>query len=154
MMFDAQRRSTMFDKLLLPIDGSDASIAAAEPAIALARLAGAPITIVFVLEPYPYAGIGAARKAAFDEYIASGHAWAAQAFERVVKAANAQGVTTQTMVVEHTEPARGIAEAARSLGVGLIVMGSRGRTGMAKLMLGSVASKVLSLSTVPVLIIK
>jgi nucleotide-binding universal stress UspA family protein len=144
----------MFDKLLLPVDGSDASIAAADPAIALARLSGAPISIVFVLEPYPYAGIGSARRAGLDEYLAAGHAWADQAFERVVKAADAQGVTTQKLVVEDTEPARGIVETARSLGADLIVMGSHGRTGMAKLVLGSVASKVLALSHVPVLIVK
>ena len=57
-------------------------------------------------------------------------------------------------MVEDYQPARGIIAAAQTCGADLIVMSSHGRTGVAKLVLGSVATKVLALSPVPVLIIK
>ncbi len=144
----------MYDKLLLPTDGSDVSFAAADRAIALARLAGATLHAVFVLEPYPYAGIGAVSVAGRDAWMAAAREAAAVASERLVKAAAAQGVKVSPLVVEDADPARGIVETARSQGCDLIVMGSHGRSGLARAVLGSVATKVLALSPVPVMIVK
>ena len=144
----------MFSRVLLPTDGSDVSIAAADAAITIARLAGAPMHTVYVLEPYPFTGIGAARREGFDAYTAESRQVAAAAFERIVQAADAQGVRCETLVVEHPQAAAGIVEAAGSTGANLIVMGSHGRSGLAKLVIGSVATKVLQLSPVPVLIVK
>ena len=73
----------MFDKILLPTDGSDTSIAAAERAVALAKLSGAPLQVVFVQEPYPYAGVGAASPFGVQEYEAAAQRAALQAFERI-----------------------------------------------------------------------
>ena len=79
---------------------------------------------------------------------------AAQAFERIVQAAATQGVQCETLIVEHAQAASGIVETAESTGANLIAMGSHGRSGIAKLVLGSVATKVLQLSTVPVMVVK
>lgn len=144
----------MFRKLLIPTDGSDISIAAAGPAVALAKLTGAALHAVFVIEPYPYAGVGFARPAGFDAYMAAGSESASRAFERIGKVADAQGVVLQSSVVEDVQAERGIVDAAQALGADLIVMGSHGRSGVAKLVLGSVAAKVLALSPLPVLIVK
>lgn len=144
----------MLRKLLLSTDGSDISIAAAHPAIALAKLAGASLHAVFVQEPYPYAGIGAARAAAFDTHMATARQDAAQAFARIGEAAAAQGAALQSSVIEAAQPAQGIIDAAHALGAELIVTGSHGRSGLAKLLLGSVAGKVLALSPLPVLVVK
>jgi nucleotide-binding universal stress UspA family protein len=144
----------MFRRVLLPTDGSDVSIAAADTAIAIAKLAGVPLHAVYVVEPYPFTGIGSARREGFDDYMAGSRQAAAQAFERIVQTAAAQGVQCETLVVEHTQAAAGIVAAAESTGANLIAMGSHGRSGVAKLMLGSVAMKVLQLSPVPVMVIK
>ena len=65
------------------------------------------------------------------------------------------GVTTvDTKVVREVPPATGILDVADELDVDLIVMGSHGRTGLKKFFLGSVAQEVLSISPLPVLIIK
>ena len=74
--------------------------------------------------------------------------------ERITDAANAAGVAIDTRVVEDHLTARAIVNAAESCGADLTVMGSRGRSGVAKLVLGSVAAKVLAQSPVPVLIFK
>lgn len=144
----------MFDRILMPTDGSDVSLAAAERAVELARLAAAPLLLVHVQEPYPYAGIGAASSAGLNEHLAQGQRVAAAAFERVRALAAGRGVTIETAVLEGGTPAEQIVEAARSSGADQIVMASRGRTGAARLVLGSVAAQVVALSPVPVLIVK
>lgn len=144
----------MFQKILMPTDGSDVSLAAAEPAVELARLAGAPLLVVYVQEPYPYTGIGEASSAGLNEHLAQGQRLAAMAFDRVRQLADGKGVRTETAVLEGSVPAERIVEAARAGGADQIVMASRGRTGAARLLLGSVAARVLDLSDVPVLIVK
>lgn len=144
----------MFDKILLPTDGSEVSLAAAERAVALAKLCGAPLHVVFVQEPYPYAGIGAASGAGMQEYQAAAQQHAAEAFARIGALAKVPGVQLSTETVEGSGPAERIVEAAQRSGADLIVMGSHGRTGVARVLLGSVASKVLVLSPVPVLVVK
>ena len=144
----------MFHKLLVPTDGSDISVDAALRAIPLAKMAGAGMTVLFVQDTYPYAGIGKANAAGFQAYVAAALAAGTRGVERVVEVAKAEGVTVDTLVVEDRQPAKGIVDAAASSGADLIFMGSQGRSGMAKLVLGSVAAKVLVLSPVPVLIVK
>jgi len=144
----------MYDKILLPTDGSDASVAAAERAIGLAKLAAAALRALYVREPYPYAGIGEASRAALLEYEAATHQHADEAFARIATLAKAQGVAFSTAIEEGHSPAEHIVEAAKDWGADVIVMGSHGRSGMARVLLGSVAGKVLMLSHIPVLIVK
>jgi nucleotide-binding universal stress UspA family protein len=64
------------------------------------------------------------------------------------------GVTVDTSVVESNSAWRGIVEAGDTLQADLIVMGSHGRSGLEKLMLGSVAHAVLSHTKLPVLVVR
>jgi nucleotide-binding universal stress UspA family protein len=144
----------MFDRILLPTDGSDVAFKAAERAVALAKLAGAPLHVVFVLEPYPYTGIGATNSAGVQEYLAAAQRQAAEALAGIRVLAQVPGVSLSAETVEGSSPAEQIVEAARRCGADLIVMGSHGRTGLARVVLGSVAGKVLMLSPVPVMVVK
>lgn len=143
----------MFRRLLLPTDGSEVSLAAAEPAIAVAKRFDAKLQVVHVLEPYPFSGVGSSRQAGFDDHMAASRQAATLAFERITRKAGAHGVPCETLIVEDAQAARGIVEAATAAGADLIVMGSRGHSGLAKLVLGSVATKVLQSSHVPVLVV-
>ena len=58
----------------------------------------------------------------------------------------------QVRLVEDVAAAKGIVDTAKELGADLIVVGSHGRSGLARLMLGSVATKVVAESTIPVLV--
>ena len=120
----------------------------------LAKMAGASITVVFVQDTYPYTGIGEANSAGLQAYMAAARAESTHAIERIGGAAKAQGVPTDFLVVEDHQAAKGIVDAAQSCAADLIVIGSHGRSGLAKMVLGSVAAKVLALSPVPVLTIK
>jgi nucleotide-binding universal stress UspA family protein len=144
----------MFNRILMPTDGSELSLAAAERAVELARLARAPLVLAYVQEPYPYAGVGAASSEGLNEHLAQGRRVAAAAFDRVQALAQPHGVAVESLVLEGSAPAEQIVEAARSSGADQIVMASRGRSGAARLLLGSVASQVVALSPVPVLIVK
>lgn len=144
----------MFSKILVPTDGSEVSVTGALRAVPLAKMASARIVVVFVQDLYPFTGIGEGSVASFQEYTAAARAQGTEAIERIVDAARAAGVAIETLIVEDTQAARGIVSAAKSCAADLIVMGSHGRSGVARLVLGSVAAKVLALSSVPVLIIK
>jgi nucleotide-binding universal stress UspA family protein len=144
----------VFKKILAATDGSDLSIEAALRAVPLAKLAGASLTVLFVQDTYPYAGIGEANAAGLQAYMASARESGLRAADRVGQAARDEGVAFDIQVVENHQAAAGIVDAAQAAGADLIVMGSHGRGGLARLVLGSVAAKVLVLSTVPVLVIK
>lgn len=144
----------MFKKILLTTDGSQESLAALERALSLARLTGAPLHVLFVQEPYPYAGVGDASPAGLQEYQADAQRAAQLAFDHAAHAASAAAVTMSSAVVEGHDPAQAIVDAAAGCEADLIVMRSHGRRGMARLLLGSVASRVLSLSSIPVLVVK
>jgi nucleotide-binding universal stress UspA family protein len=144
----------MFDKILMPTDGSDLSLTAADRAVELARLAGATLLAVYVQDPYPYSGVGAASRAGLNEHLAGEHRRAAAAFGRVLQLAQGKGVRFETALLEGSNPAEQIVEAARHTGADQIVMASHGRTGVARMLLGSVARNVLDLSPIPVLIVK
>lgn len=144
----------MFRKILVPTDGSDVSLVGALRALPLAKLASATIAVVYVQDVYAFAGIGQANTAGRQRDMAAPRAQATAAIDRICDEAKAAGVAFETLMVEDDQPARGIVSAAQTSGADLIVMSSHGRTGVAKLVLGSVATKVLALSPVPVLIIK
>lgn len=144
----------MFAKILVPTDGSEVSLIGALRAVPLAKLASATLCIVYVQDVYPFSGIGQSNVVGRQNYLAEARAHGEAAIERISEAAKAAGVALETVVAEDTEPARGIVSAAQTSGADLIVMSSHGRTGVARLLLGSVSTKVLALSPVPVLIIK
>lgn len=144
----------MFETILMPTDGSDVSLAAAPRAVELARRTGGKLVALYVQEPYPYAGIGEASAAGLNEHLAHGRQAASAAFERVRERASAAGVTLETAIQEGASVPEQIVEAARTLGADQIVIASHGRTGVAKVLLGSVAQKVLELSPVAVLVVK
>jgi nucleotide-binding universal stress UspA family protein len=87
-----------------------------------------------------------------DEYEAESRRISDQALEQVKMAADAAGVPCDTIREVHDQPYRAIIDAAQVKGCDLIVMASHGRRGVAALLLGSETVKVLTHSTVPVLV--
>jgi nucleotide-binding universal stress UspA family protein len=144
----------MFDRMLVPTDGSELSTQAALRAVALAKTCGAHLTVLLVQDVYPYTGIGSVNADDLQSYVAKARAEGLQAMDPVAEAARREGLAVETLVVENDKPAQGIVEAAQQSGATLIAMGSHGRGGIARLILGSVAAEVLALSPIPVLVFK
>ena len=82
------------------------------------------------------------------------HGNAQKALKEGQQIAEAAGVTVSTKIVEGEVSAKHVVEAAQEMGVDLIVMGSHGRKGFQKFLLGSFAQDVLRSSELPVLVIK
>lgn len=146
----------MFKHILLATDGSAASEHAATLAISLTRTHGAKLTAVYVVDPYPYLSIGEANPLGFQAYMAAAQEHATRAHAKVTALCNKAGapVDSQLRVVENVTASAGIVQTAKDEGVDLIVVGSHGRSGIARLMLGSVAAKVVAESPVPVLVVR
>ena len=144
----------MFKHILLATDGSAASDHATSMAVTLAREQGARLTAVYVVDPYPYLGIGETNPMGLNAYLSAARDHAAAAHARVLALCNADGkpVEVQLRLIEDVAAAVGVVNTAKDEGVDLIVAGSHGRTGIGKLMLGSVAAKLVALSPVPVLV--
>lgn len=144
----------MFKHILVPIDGSATAHLAVEKAIGLAKTFGSRVTAIFVIDPYPFTGVGTDFAYGQAEYLNAATAEANAAIKDAKTAFEAAGVSADTSVVEAHAAWRGVVQAAESLQADLIVMGSHGRSGLEKLVLGSVTQAVLSHTRLPVLVVR
>lgn len=144
----------MFKHILVPVDGSATSLAAVAKAAELAKAFGSEVTAVYVLDPYPFTGVGADFAYGQAQYLSAATAEANKALEEVNQAMANSGVVVKTLVGEGHAVHEGIVRVGENVGADLIVMGSHGRRGLEKLVLGSVAQRVLQAAHVPVLVVR
>jgi nucleotide-binding universal stress UspA family protein len=146
----------MFKHILLGTDGSAASEHAATMAVDLARTHGAKLTALYVVDPYPYLGVGETNPMGFQAYMAAAQQHAAQAHAKVAALCQRSepAVPIEVRLVEDVTAMRGIVDTAQQEHADLVVVGSHGRTGISRLMLGSVAAQVVAHSPVPVLVVR
>eukprot|EP01036_Dinobryon_divergens_P055290 gene55290-73847_t len=134
----------MFKHILVPVDGSATALRAVDTAIGLAKAHGSRVTAVFVVDLYPFTGVGTDFAYGQAEYLSAATAEANTAIKAAKALFEAAGVAVDSSVIESHSTWRGVVEAADSAGADLIVMGSHGRKGLEKLVLGSVTQAVLS----------
>lgn len=143
----------MYRHVVIATDGSELAGKAVEQGLALAKAIGARVTAVTVTEPLPPLAAGDGTVAfPLQEYEQGVAASAAKILDSVGAAAKSGGVACEVVHVKDQFPAEGIVETTLAKGGDLIVMASHGRRGLSKLLLGSQAGKVVSLSPVPVLV--
>ena len=143
----------MFKHILIPTDGSDLSRKAVRYGVQLAKASGAKVTALTVTDPYRAATMDAVLIPVGEEdYEEQSRLLAERAMEQVKMAADAAGVPCETIREVHDQPYRAIIDAAHALNCDLIVMASHGRRGISALLLGSETVKVLTHSTIPVLV--
>ncbi len=145
----------MYQKVLVPLDGSELAECALNHVKAMAKsgLAGEVTLLNVVKIDVPWAelygknfNINTIRESLF----ASARKYLAGVESRL----STEGITVKKEVIESNRPAGAITEYARKNGIEMIVIATHGYTGMKKLMLGSVALSVLHDSHVPVLLIR
>jgi nucleotide-binding universal stress UspA family protein len=143
----------MYKHILIATDGSELAGKAVAAGFDLARQLGAQVTAVTVTEPWTAMVTG---EAVFgfpvDEHEKSATESASRVLSGVSKLARKADIHCATVHGKDQYPAEGILETAKKKGCDLIVMASHGRRGFERLLLGSQAVKVLTHSTVPVLI--
>ena len=143
----------MYDRILIPTDGSELADKAVDQGLALAKTVGAKVTIVRVTNvpaPMVYEGVVVALPT--EEIRAEIAARVADHFAALKSKASALGVAVDTVHVEHDNPWEAIIETAKQKDANLIVMASHGRRGLSAVLLGSETQKVLTHSTIPVLV--
>ena len=140
----------MYKHILIATDGSELAGKAVATGLELAKRLGARVTVLTAIEPWLTIA-NSDTAAAFMEYQKAAESDAVRILGQVSAAAQEQGVQCATMTVTETA-AEAIIETAKNKDCDLIVMSSHGRRGLARLLLGSQATRVLTLSSVPVLI--
>ena len=143
----------MYRYILIATDGSELSGSAIRQGLQLSRLLAAHATVVTVTEPWDAVVIGeAAIVFPPAEYEKTSAANAAGILAQAKEIAAEIGVSCDTLHMKDRRPAEGVIETAKTKHCDLIVMGSHGRRGISRLVLGSQANEVVSHSTVPVLV--
>lgn len=143
----------MYKHILIATDGSEIAQKAVDQGLRLAKILNAKVTGLTSTEMWSaldVAGPGAIARVEAYETAAAQSAKARLA--DFTDAAKTHGVAVETVHVPDTAPADGILWQAEKLGCDLIVMGSHGRRGIERLLLGSQAQAVLSRAKVPVLV--
>ena len=143
-----------FKNILVATDGSKYSAAAASEAIGLAKRNGSKLTVISVVPSELMTPTDIEFSMPQRELIAKKEMHEAEKNAKAVKdAAQKEGVAVQAFVMSG-KPSDAIIETAREKGADLIVQGSHGRTGLEKLLMGSVTERVIVLSTCAVLVVK
>ena len=138
-------------RILHPTDFSPASAAALTRALDEARRSGAALVIVHVLSPIiPMVGDGYISPKAYEDLERAARQHARTQLDRLVARARAARVRVTPLLVEGS-PAEQIVRVARGRRADMIVMGTHGRTGLARLFMGSVAERVIGTASCPVL---
>ena len=144
----------MYRNILVPTDGSEISTQAVQAAASLAQLTGAGLHVLSVKEPFPYSAISEMQPVPPQEFFDAQERIARSRVEAAADAARSKGLDIDGATVEALHPWEAILEHAKSRQCDLIVMASHGRRGLSALLLGSETQKVLTHSTIPVLVIK
>lgn len=145
-----------FKHITYATDFSPASFAAFPHALRLARITGAELTILYVLPSAlsPFIDGGYVPQEIWDQVDAGLRAEASVEMNRLLRQAVDAGVRATASIVDTGVPADEIVRAAEQARTDLLVLGTHGRTGVARLMLGSVAARVVATASCPVLTVR
>ena len=139
----------MYDTILVPTDGSEQAETALTHAVALAERYGAALHVLYVVDTGSMAAAGIDGAAVLDELENAGEAIISRAVETGTRAGlDAEGA------VEYGSPHEAIREYVDDHGIDLIVMGTHGRRGLGRYLLGSVTERVIRTASVPVLAVR
>ncbi len=135
-----------FETVLVPTDGSDAANAAADHGITLAEATDAAMHVVHVVDLTAVSGeFGSA------EVLNALEEAGQQAVDDIITRAGDAGLRSVQAAVLSGIPARAISDYAKERDIDLVVMGTHGRTGLERHLLGSVTEKIVRIADVPVL---
>lgn len=137
----------MYDHILLPTDGSAAAEAAVDHAVRLARSFDATVHVLSVVEHVPAVEMDAA---VVHERLRES---ADTAADRAVKRLDAAGVAHASTVRDGSVH-RAILDEADEIGANLVVMGTHGRSGVGRVLLGSVTERVVRGADAPVMAVR
>jgi nucleotide-binding universal stress UspA family protein len=141
-------------RILHPSDFSSASSAAFAKALEMSKANRAELLVAHVLAPVvPMMGDGYISPSLYQELETSARSQAQAQLDRLLAKAKKAGVRAKGLLMQGA-PHEQITRAARGKRADLVVLGTHGRTGLAKFFVGSVASRVVSTASCPVLTVR
>ncbi|HSE04860.1 MAG TPA: universal stress protein [Methylomirabilota bacterium] len=142
-------------RIMHATDFSPASTAAFKRAVAMAKAARAQLIVAHVVAPPSLAlpGEGYVPPRLYEELVASTRAQEQKRLDAIVARARKAGVRATGLLLEGVAHER-LARAVRARKADLLVIGTHGRTGLAKLFLGSVATRLVATAPCPVLTVR
>ena len=144
-----------YQHIIVPVDGSDISLAAVKQAAQIAKAFGSKLTAISLVAVDPFSGVDFYYiSPVVNDYFVEAKANAEKTLEIVKSLGAENGVDVETQIVQGEISSDGILTAAENLGADLIVIGSHGRKGFQKLILGSFAQDVLNSTKLQVLVVK
>ena len=139
-------------RILVAVDGSEPSFNASEYAIDLAKINVAELIVLSIVSPKASSKYDMGRMTDIEK---TAMAVAQQEVDQVKQKASGKEVSVKTEVlVKYTSVIKEIVEYAEMMNIDMIVIGSKGKSGFKKLLLGSIASGVVTYSHCPVLVVK
>ncbi len=147
----------MYQRILVATDGSTLSRKAVRSAIELAAAVGAELVALNVVPRYPVSYFEGGLTVSADEIARTERMWSEQGqalVDKVIEAAQAQGVKAKAVVARSDLVAEAIMATARKHKCDLVVMASHGRKGIKRVLLGSETQQVLTHSSVAVLVLR
>jgi len=142
----------LYERILIAVDFSEHSHKAVEAGVGIAKQFAAKVDLVHAFE-LPLPVMTPYEVALPDNFVGEARAAAGRELERVEKEVAAGGVTVESHLRDGP-PDAAIDALARELGSDLIVMGTRGNTGLKHVLLGSIAERTLRHAPCPVLTVK
>ena len=151
IFFEELEESAMFRNVIVPVDGSDPSNAAVELAMRLAREEGASITFAHVVEVPRISAMASSSVVSAGFAVQSAREAGAEILEQAKAQAAGVKIAAQTELLEG-ECVGALLTFALKKGADLIVVGSHGRSGISRALVGSIAEGILRRSRIPVLV--
>jgi nucleotide-binding universal stress UspA family protein len=138
-------------RILIPTDGSDCSLRAAEIGISLAKILGAEIFAIYVIDTMILEELtrSMGKRDIEKELEEKGERY----LNHVIDSAKKEGLKAET-ILEKGEPYDQIILYAKTKHIDIIVMGTYGRRGTKRILIGSVTGRVIEYSACPVLVVK
>jgi nucleotide-binding universal stress UspA family protein len=144
-----------YQHIIVPVDGSKISYSAVKEAAAIAKSFNSKLTLISLVAEDPFTDADFYYSSSImKEYFVQAHENAKNALKEAKTIASEAGVEADAEIFEGPVSAKSITQASVEKNADLIVMGSHGRKGFQKLLLGSFAQDVLSNTELPVLIVK
>lgn len=144
----------MFERILVPTDGSEITAKAVQTAIGMAKTHKARVFVISVKEPFPYSAISEMQPTPPQEFFDAQERIASARVGEVSQACKSEGVECEAHTVESLHAWEAIVDHAVQVNADLIVMASHGRRGVEALLLGSETQKVLTHTSTPVLVVR
>lgn len=143
-----------YSHIMVPIDGTETSFCAIHHAQAIAKAFGSTVLVLYVVDPYPFTGIGTDLAYGQAQYVEESSEQAKEALQRARQLLEAEKIPVETLSLEGSIVQNTISQVVQEQYISLIIMATHGRSGLEKFLLGSTTDRILGSVQVPVMVVR